>query len=100
VDNRTLIMTGAAGAAITGFCLGCGGPGSANLSAVLGVPISASALASVGLPTWLAWAEYMLRAIMVLFLSVAGYGLYRQRREALTMTSTKGGSQKRPFRGE
>jgi len=60
VDNRTLIITGLAGTAITGFCLGCGGPGSANLSAVLGLPISANALASLGLPTWLARSEYML----------------------------------------
>lgn len=81
MDNRKRIMTGATGAAISGFCLDCGGPVSGNLRR-LGVPISASVLASLGLPTWLAWSEYMLRAIMVLFLSLAGYGLYNAERRS------------------
>jgi len=78
-------MTGVTGGAITGFCLGCGAGTSASLSAALGVPISSSLLASLGLPSWLGWAEDMLRAVTVLFLALAGYGIYREREKAIPM---------------
>jgi mercuric ion transport protein len=83
MDNRKLIMTGVTGAAVTGLCLGCGATTSASLSAALGVPVSASLLASLGMPSWLGWADYMLRAVTVLFLGLAAYGLYRERKQAI-----------------
>jgi len=51
--------------------------------AAFGVPISSELLASVGLPSWLGWADDMLRAVMVLFLGLAGYGVYRERKKAI-----------------
>lgn len=83
MDNRKLVITGATGAAITGLCLGCGAATSASLSAALGVPISSDLLVSVGLPGWLGWADDMLRAATVLFLGLAAYGLYRERKQAI-----------------
>ncbi len=83
MDNRKLIITGITGAAITGLCLGCGAATSASLSVALGVPISSELLVSVGLPSWLGWADDMLRAVTVLFLCLAGYGVYCERKEAI-----------------
>jgi mercuric ion transport protein len=69
VDNNKLIVTGVTGAAITVFCSTCG------------APLLATVLAALGLSAWLGSIDYMLLAIMVLFLGLARYGLYRQRGE-------------------
>jgi mercuric ion transport protein len=69
VDNNKLIVTGVTGAAITTFCSTCG------------APLLATVLAALGLSAWLDSIDYMLLAVMVLFLGLAGYGLYRQRGE-------------------
>jgi len=66
VDNNKLIVTGVTGAAITTFCSTCE------------APLLATVLAALGLSAWLGSIDYMLLAIMVLFLGLAGYGLYRQ----------------------
>jgi mercuric ion transport protein len=67
VDNNKLIVTGAAGAAITAFC------------STYEAPLLATVLAALGLSAWLGSIDYMLLAVMVLFLGLAGYGLYRLR---------------------
>jgi mercuric ion transport protein len=67
MDNNRLILTGVTGAAITAFCSTCG------------APLLATVLAALGLSAWLGSIDYMLLAIMGLFLGLAGYGLYRQR---------------------
>jgi mercuric ion transport protein len=67
-------VTGAAGAAITAFCSTCG------------APLLATVLAALGLSAWLGSIDYMLLAVMVLFLGLAGYGLYRLRGENVRET--------------
>ena len=69
MDNNKLIVTGVTGAAITTFCSTCG------------APLFATVLAALGLSAWLGSIDYMLLAIMVLSLGLAGYGLYRLRGE-------------------
>jgi Membrane transport protein MerF. len=75
MDNNKLFMTGVTGAAITAFCSICG------------APLLATVLAALGLSAWLGSIDYMLLAIMALFLGLAGYGPYRQRRESVRETS-------------
>jgi mercuric ion transport protein len=69
VDNNKLIVTGVTGAAITTFCSTCG------------APLLATVLAALGLSAWLGSIDYLLLIVMVLFLGLAGYGLYRLRGE-------------------
>jgi mercuric ion transport protein len=71
VDNNKLIVTGVTGAAITAFCSTCG------------APLLATVLAALGLSAWLGSIDYLLLAVMVLFLGLAGYGLYRLRGESV-----------------
>jgi mercuric ion transport protein len=71
VDNNKLIVTGVTGAAITAFCSTCG------------APLLATVLAALGLSAWLGSIDYLLLAVMVLFLGLSGYGLYRLRGEGV-----------------
>jgi mercuric ion transport protein len=63
--DRTLIATGAVGAALAALC--CFTPLLAVLSG------------AVGLTAWLAKADYVLMPALILCVALIGFGLYRRR---------------------
>lgn len=65
--DRTLITTGSVGAAIAAIC--CATP---LLTVVFG---------AVGLTAWLANADYVVLAALILCVSLIGFGLYRRHLE-------------------
>jgi len=66
VNDRTLVRTGLIGAAVAAVC--CFTP---VLVLLLGV---------VGLSAWLAWLDYVLLPMLVLFVGITVWALIRQRR--------------------
>ena len=66
MSDRSLIATGAIGAAIAAICCA--------------TPILAIALGAAGLTAWLAKADYILIPALFVFLGLAVYGIYRQRK--------------------
>ncbi len=68
LDDRTLITTGSVGAIIAGIC--CATP---LLAVVFGV---------LGLTAWLATADYVAIAALLICLALVGIGLYRRRATA------------------
>jgi len=66
VNDRTLLRTGISGAAVAAIC--CFTP---LLVLVLGV---------VGLSAWLAWLDYVLLPVLVLFLGLTAWALIRRHR--------------------
>jgi mercuric ion transport protein len=68
MNNRSLITTGVVGAAVAAVCCF--------------TPILAIVLGAVGLTAWLAKADYVLIPAIILFLGLAGLGLFRKRLRA------------------
>jgi len=68
MNNRTLITTGVVGAAVAAVCCF--------------TPILAIVFGAVGLTAWLAKADHVLIPALILFLGLAGFGLYRKRLRA------------------
>ncbi len=67
MNDRTLVRTGLIGAAVAAVC--CFTP---VLVLLLGV---------VGLSAWLAWLDYVLLPMLVLFVGITVWALIRQRRQ-------------------
>jgi mercuric ion transport protein len=63
--NRTLIATGAVGAALAAICCF--------------TPLLALALGAAGLTAWLAKADYVLLPVLLLGIALLAFGLYRRR---------------------
>jgi mercuric ion transport protein len=63
--DRTLIATGAIGAALAAICCA--------------TPLLAFVLSAVGLTAWLAKADYILIPVLILGLGLLALGLYRRR---------------------
>jgi mercuric ion transport protein len=68
MGSRGLLRTGVLGAIVAGLCCG--------------TPLLAVVLGALGLPAWLAYADYVLLPALIIFLVAAGYGAYRLRRGA------------------
>ncbi len=63
--DRTLIATGAIGAALAAICCA--------------TPLLVVVLGAVGLTGWLAKADYVVIPALILCLGLIGFGLYRRR---------------------
>jgi mercuric ion transport protein len=63
--ERTLIATGAIGAALAAICCA--------------TPLLVAVLGAVGLTGWLAKADYVVMPALILCLGLIGFGLYRRR---------------------
>jgi mercuric ion transport protein len=63
--ERTLIATGAIGAALAAICCA--------------TPLLVVVLGAVGLTGWLAKADYVVMPALILCLGLIGFGLYRRR---------------------
>ncbi|MEX2648182.1 MAG: mercury resistance system transport protein MerF [Alphaproteobacteria bacterium] len=68
MKDVTILKTGVAGSVIAAIC--CFTP-----ALVIG-------LGAVGLSAWLGWLDYILYPALVIFLGIAGYGLWRRQRAA------------------
>ena len=64
MTDRSLITTGAAGAALAAICCA--------------TPLLAVVLGSVGLSAWLASANYLVMPVLLLGVALVGLGLYRR----------------------
>ena len=64
MSDRSLIATGAVGAAFAAVCCA--------------TPLLAVVLGGVGLTAWLANADYVLIPVLLLGVAVLGFGLYRR----------------------
>ena len=64
MNDRSLITTGAIGAALAALCCA--------------TPLVALVLGSVGLSAWLANADYVVIAVLLLGVALVGLGLYRR----------------------
>ncbi len=67
MNDRTLVRTGLIGAAVAAVC--CFTPALVLL------------LGAVGLSAWLAWLDYVLLPMLVLFVGITVWALIRQRRQ-------------------
>ncbi len=67
MNDRSLITTGAIGAVVAAIC--CATP---LLTVVLG---------GIGLTAWLAHADYIVMAVLLLALALVGLGFYRRSRD-------------------
>ena len=63
--DRTLLTTGAVGAAVAAVCCA--------------TPLLAIIFGAVGLTAWIADADYMLIPALILSLGLVGFSLYRRR---------------------
>jgi mercuric ion transport protein len=63
--SRTLVATGAVGAALAAICCF--------------TPLLALALGAAGLTAWLAKADYVLLPVLLLGIALLAFGLYRRR---------------------
>jgi mercuric ion transport protein len=77
MNGRSLITTGAIGAALAAIC--CATP---SLAVVLG---------GVGLTAWLAHADYVVMPVLILGVALVGLGLYRSR-VVVTCGDTRAGN--------
>ena len=77
MNDRSLIATGAVGAALVAICCA--------------TPLLAVLLGGVGLTAWLAHADYVVMPVLVLDVALIGLGLYR-RHVAATCGDTRTGS--------
>jgi mercuric ion transport protein len=68
LNDRSLIATGAVGAALAAICCA--------------TPLLAVVLGGIGLTAWLAKADYVVLAVLVLALALMGLGLYRRSTKA------------------
>ena len=64
MNDRSLITTGAIGAALAAICCA--------------TPLLAVALGGIGLSAWLANADYIVIAALLLGIALVGLGLYRR----------------------
>jgi mercuric ion transport protein len=64
MTDRSLITTGAIGTALAAICCA--------------TPILAVVLGGIGLPAWLAKADYILMPVLLLGIALVGLGLYRR----------------------
>ena len=69
MNDRSLIATGAVGAALVAICCA--------------TPLLAVLLGGVGLTAWLAQADYVVMPMLFLGVALVGLGLYRRRIAAL-----------------
>jgi mercuric ion transport protein len=65
MTDRSLITTGAIGAALAATCCA--------------TPLLAVVLGGIGLSAWLARADYIVMPLLVLGIALVGLGLYRRR---------------------
>ena len=79
MNHRSLITTGAIGAALGAICCA--------------TPLLAVILGGVGLSAWLAKADYIVMPVLLLGVAVLSFGLYRQH------TSTTCGEENAGTRG-
>lgn len=77
MNSRSLITTGAIGAALAAICCA--------------TPLLAVVLGGVGLTAWLAHANYVVMPVLLLGVALVGVGLYR-RRVAATCGDTGAGN--------
>jgi mercuric ion transport protein len=77
MNDRSLITTGAIGAALAAICCA--------------TPLLALVLGGVGLTAWLAHADYVVMPVLFLGVAIVGLGLYR-RHVAATCGDTKIGN--------
>ena len=65
MTDRSLITTGAIGAALAAICCA--------------TPLLAVVLGGIGLSAWLAKADYIVMPVLLLGIALVGLGLYRRR---------------------
>jgi mercuric ion transport protein len=65
MTDRSLIATGAIGAALAAICCA--------------TPLLAVVLGGIGLSAWLAKADYVVMPVLLLGIALVGLGLYRRR---------------------
>ncbi len=68
MNDRSLITAGAVGAALAAICCA--------------TPLLAVVLGGIGLTAWLAKADYVALAVLILALGLMGLGLYRRSTKA------------------
>ena len=68
MNDRSLITAGAVGAALPAICCA--------------TPLLAVVLGGIGLTAWLAKADYIVLAVLILALALMGLGLYRRSTKA------------------
>ena len=68
MNDRSLITAGAVGAALAAICCA--------------TPLLAVVLGGIGLTAWLAKADYVVLAVLILALALMGLGLYRRSTKA------------------
>ena len=85
MNDRSLITTGAIGAALAAICCA--------------TPLLAVVLGGVGLTAWLAHADYVVMPVLFLGVALVGLGLYR-RRVAATCCDTSVGDRGANERGQ
>jgi mercuric ion transport protein len=68
LNDRSLITAGAVGAALAAICCA--------------TPLLAVVLGGIGLTAWLAKADYVVLAVLILALALMGLGLYRRSTKA------------------
>ena len=66
--DRTLIVTGVAGAVLAAVCCA--------------TPLLAIVFGSIGVSAWIAKADYVLIPALIIFVALIGFGLYRSRLRA------------------
>ncbi len=77
MDNRKLLGTGIAGSALALVC--CFTPALVLL------------FGAIGVSAWLAWANYVVMPLLVLFLAITIYALYRRQTTRTRNASAPGG---------
>ena len=65
MSDRKLLATGLTGAVLAALCCG--------------TPILVVVLGALGLSAWLAYADYVILPSLIVFLTIIGYALWRDR---------------------
>lgn len=65
MTSKRLLTTGIVGTVVAALCCG--------------TPVLAVGLGAVGLSAWLAYADYVVLPALIMFLTIAGYALWRRR---------------------
>ncbi len=68
---------------IGGRLFGVGVAGSLVAAVCCATPVLAILLGALGLSAWPAWSDYVVLPALLVFLGIAGYGLFRRRRQAM-----------------